>query len=114
MFLLGITPMAVLSGAAGVVAGAALGAAVAFLPEDLRERAMLGDAGANALGAFLGASVFVASPPSWARLLVLGVVLALTAIADRPGFGAVIARTPGLRTFDRAWRVEEEEPALTP
>ena len=40
----------------GGTGAAAFGAALALLPEDLGERAMLGDAGANALGAMLGAS----------------------------------------------------------
>ncbi|MFG3204717.1 hypothetical protein [Streptomyces sp. NPDC048192] len=43
-------------GAAGLSA-AALGAAAAVLPDDLGERAMLGDTGAHALGAALGAAV---------------------------------------------------------
>ncbi len=39
------------------VAAAAMGASGALLPEDLDERTMLGDAGANSLGALLGVSV---------------------------------------------------------
>nr|WSY55971.1 hypothetical protein OG999_41430 [Streptomyces sp. NBC_00886] len=39
------------------LAAAAIGAAVAVLPDDLGERAMIGDAGAHALGAALGAAV---------------------------------------------------------
>ena len=40
--------------AAAVVVDAPKGLAVLLLPYDLRERAMLGDAGSNALGAMLG------------------------------------------------------------
>ncbi|MET7691349.1 hypothetical protein ABZT06_25785 [Streptomyces sp. NPDC005483] len=39
------------------LAGVAVGAAVAVLPDDLGERAMIGDVGAHALGAALGAAV---------------------------------------------------------
>ncbi|RPF32436.1 hypothetical protein [Streptomyces sp. TLI_185] len=39
------------------LAAAAMGAAAAVLPDDLGERAMLGDTGAHALGAALGAAV---------------------------------------------------------
>ena len=60
-----------LSGSA--VAASPFGAAVALLPEDLGERAMLGDSGANALGALLGLS---------AARLPLGVRLVLLAGVD--------------------------------
>ncbi|WP_432197593.1 hypothetical protein [Streptomyces sp. bgisy027] len=41
------------------IAAAAMGAAAAVLPDDLGERAMIGDTGAHALGAALGAAVVV-------------------------------------------------------
>lgn len=45
------------SGAGAELAAVATGAAAAVLPDDLGERAMLGDTGAHALGAALGAAV---------------------------------------------------------
>ncbi|MFF1717190.1 hypothetical protein [Streptomyces sp. NPDC058268] len=44
-------------GTAGVLAAASVGAAVAVLPDDIGERAMIGDAGAHALGAALGTAI---------------------------------------------------------
>ncbi|WP_217209078.1 hypothetical protein [Streptomyces sp. AC550_RSS872] len=45
------------SGHGGALAAGAMGAAAAVLPDDLGERAMIGDSGAHALGAALGAAV---------------------------------------------------------
>lgn len=45
------------SGTSGVLSAAAAGAAAAVLPEDFGEQAMIGDAGAHALGAALGAAI---------------------------------------------------------
>ncbi|GAB1334827.1 hypothetical protein ACE1SV_14170 [Streptomyces sp. E-15] len=50
-------PGLVRAGAGAELAAGALGAAAAVLPDDLGERAMLGDTGAHALGAALGAAV---------------------------------------------------------
>jgi hypothetical protein len=69
---------------------------------------MLGDAGGNALGGMLGAGIVYSSPShQWSLGLLAGLV-ALTALAERPGFTAVLARVPGLREFDRAGRVRED------
>lgn len=92
--------------AAGPQAGAATavpaGAAAALLPEDLGERAMLGDAGANALGAMLG--VAAASAPRKARMAALGVIVGLTAASEKVSFTKVIDRTPPLRWLDMLGR----------
>ncbi|MEU8654734.1 hypothetical protein [Streptomyces sp. NPDC048737] len=49
------------AGPAGELTAVATGVAAAVLPDDLGERAMLGDTGAHALGALLGAAVVVGS-----------------------------------------------------
>jgi UDP-GlcNAc:undecaprenyl-phosphate/decaprenyl-phosphate GlcNAc-1-phosphate transferase len=82
---------------------APLGAAVALLPEDLGERAMLGDAGANALGALLGVAA-AANLPRPARLALLAAIIGLTAASEVVSFTAVIERTPALRWLDMLGR----------
>jgi UDP-N-acetylmuramyl pentapeptide phosphotransferase/UDP-N-acetylglucosamine-1-phosphate transferase len=87
---------------AGLVA-APLGAAAALLPEDLGERAMLGDAGANALGALLGlAAVTRLGRPG--RLALLGTVAALTAASEKISFTKVIAGNHVLNRLDMLGR----------
>jgi hypothetical protein len=88
--------------AARAVAGPA-GAALALLPEDLGERAMLGDAGANALGAVVGAAA-AASLPRPARVALLAGIIGLTAASEVVSFTAVIERTPALRWLDMLGR----------
>ena len=87
------------SDAAGTVAAAVTGAALASLPEDLGERTMLGDAGANALGALLGVAA-VARLGRPGRTLVAAGLIGLMAASERVSFTAVIARTPALNAID--------------
>ncbi len=94
---------------AGTAAAAPLGAAVALLPEDLAERAMLGDAGANALGAMLGTASLTLSRR--ARMAVLAAILALTAASERISFTRVIESTPLLRRLDMLGRRPGAAPA---
>jgi UDP-GlcNAc:undecaprenyl-phosphate/decaprenyl-phosphate GlcNAc-1-phosphate transferase len=84
-------------------AAPAVGAALALLPEDLGERAMLGDSGANALGAMLGAAAAVSLPRS-ARLVVLAGIAGLTAASEKVSFTKVIERTPALHWLDMLGR----------
>jgi UDP-GlcNAc:undecaprenyl-phosphate/decaprenyl-phosphate GlcNAc-1-phosphate transferase len=91
-------------GTDGLTAVAApLGAALALLPEDLGERAMLGDAGANAAGAMLGAAAASALPRP-ARIGLLAGIVALTAAAEKVSFTKIIERTPPLRWLDMIGR----------
>jgi UDP-GlcNAc:undecaprenyl-phosphate GlcNAc-1-phosphate transferase len=102
---------AVLIGAGGTATGggsaaavaAPAGAALAMLPADLGERAMLGDAGANALGAMLGVAA-AAGLPRPARIGLLAGIVALTGLSEKVSFTAVIARTPALNWLDMLGR----------
>jgi hypothetical protein len=87
------------------VAAAAAGVALAALPDDLGERAMLGDCGAGALGALLGWSAGMSGARGRRALLAAGVV-GLTAASERVSFSAVIERQPLLRAVDRLGRRE--------
>lgn len=104
--LVALVALVVAAGAEPVLAGVALvaGAGAGLLPADLAERLMLGDAGANVLGAVLGLGVVLACAPA-TRTGVLVVVALLNLISERVSFSRVIAAVPPLRAADRWGRV---------
>ncbi|MEU4290594.1 hypothetical protein AB0E63_20400 [Kribbella sp. NPDC026596] len=89
-------PLAVVSGPAGAV----VGAAAASAPSDLGERSMLGDCGANGLGAITGTALAAALPRPL-KTLVLGAVVALNLASEKVSFTKVIAETPVLDKIDQ-------------
>jgi UDP-GlcNAc:undecaprenyl-phosphate/decaprenyl-phosphate GlcNAc-1-phosphate transferase len=99
----------VLAPAAGPLVAAPLGAAAALLPEDLGERAMLGDTGANALGAMLGVAA-ATSLPRPARIALLSGIVALTGASEKVSFTKVIERTAPLRRLDMLGRRPVPDP----
>lgn len=110
-FLLAIVPLAfaaLIVGEEQIVPGAlaAAAAAAAFLSFDLRERAMLGDVGANALGAVLGYALLAAGSHV-VRGAALLVLIALHTVADKPGLSRLIAAVTPLRRLDATGRVPE-------
>src|SRR5690606_11238762 len=85
------------------LARAALMPGLLALPADLREHGMLGDAGANVLGAAVGAAATRVLPVPARGALLVGVV-ALTLASEKVSFSAVIDRTPVLHALDRLGR----------
>lgn len=71
---------------------------------------MLGDAGANALGAMLGVAA-AASLPRSGRVAVLAGIVALTAASEKISFTKVIQRTPPLHWLDMLGRRPVAAPA---
>jgi UDP-N-acetylmuramyl pentapeptide phosphotransferase/UDP-N-acetylglucosamine-1-phosphate transferase len=94
-------PLAV--GRRGGLAAGPLGAGAALLPADLNEEVMLGDAGANALGALLGVALAARTGPA-GRAVALAVLAGLTAASEKVSFTQVIANTRGLRELDALGR----------
>ena len=80
-----------------------LGATLAVLPADLGERVMLGDAGANPLGALLGLRLASVSGRGRRTALLAGVV-ALNLASARVSVTTVNEAPPGLRELDRLGR----------
>ena len=82
-----------------LLAAGTLGVSLIALPEDLLENTMLGDTGANAVGALLGTAL--ACHPSravraGAALSGIGLILA----SEKVSFSRVIADTPALAALD--------------
>jgi UDP-GlcNAc:undecaprenyl-phosphate/decaprenyl-phosphate GlcNAc-1-phosphate transferase len=101
-----------------ILVPATFGASAYLLPFDVRERAMLGDAGANVLGFALGAALLDRlSTPGIAAAL--AVVLLLHALAETVTLSRIIAAVTPLRWFDRLGRLPDVNtqpngPAATP
>jgi UDP-GlcNAc:undecaprenyl-phosphate/decaprenyl-phosphate GlcNAc-1-phosphate transferase len=70
---------------------------------DLRERAMLGDTGANLLGALAGLWLVLALSGT-GQLVALALLLALTIYGELRSISGFIERTPGLRQLDSIGR----------
>jgi hypothetical protein len=84
-----------------------LGPVVAVWRYDLGERAMLGDAGANAMGAAAG-YLLARSAPLWLLLVFALLLLWLNLGSERVSFTSVIERVPVLRWLDGLGRLPSE------
>jgi hypothetical protein len=87
------------------LAGLLLGSPPA-LAWDLRERAMLGDSGANLIGFVLGVGLYEALSPIWV-MVAAGAILALNIMADSVGFSNIIERAAALRWLDGLGRMPD-------
>ena len=79
--------------------GVGVAALVVLIP-DLRERAMLGDTGANLLGFAAGVVLYARSPASWLPYEAAAMI-ALNILADTVSLTRIIEELPPLRWFDR-------------
>lgn len=70
---------------------------------DLRERAMLGDAGSNAIGALAGLWIVLTLGPD-GQLIALGILLAINVFGEFASISKLIERIPGLRHLDSLGR----------
>lgn len=99
----GALALATAGAAVLVPVAAAVGSGLAVLLDDLHERVMMGDTGANALGAALGVGVVLATS-SGARTVIVAVLLALNLASEVVSFSRVIDGVGPLRALDRAGR----------
>jgi UDP-N-acetylmuramyl pentapeptide phosphotransferase/UDP-N-acetylglucosamine-1-phosphate transferase len=80
-----------------------VGAGLALAPDDLREKLMLGDTGANALGGVLGVGV-VLTASDLALAIVLAALVGANVLSELVSFSRIIDAVPPLRALDRAGR----------
>jgi UDP-GlcNAc:undecaprenyl-phosphate/decaprenyl-phosphate GlcNAc-1-phosphate transferase len=83
--------------------GLFIGPALVLLPLDLRERAMLGDTGSNAIGAVAGLWLVLALS-TLAQLVALGLIAIATVYGEFRSLSELIERTPLLRHLDSIGR----------
>lgn len=85
------------------------GPVLAVWSYDLGERAMLGDAGANAMGALAGFLLAWRSP-LWLLAVLAVVLLALNLVSERVSFTGVIERVGFLKWLDGLGRLPVDDP----
>lgn len=107
--LLAYLPLALAAGASepGPALAAVAGASAVLLRGDLRERFMLGDTGANALGAGLGVGLVLVAGFQ-GRVIAATVLLVLTLLSEVVSFTRIIEGFPPLRAFDRLGRLPRD------
>jgi hypothetical protein len=88
---------------APAVVGLLVGAAV-VLPLDLRERAMLGDAGSNPLGFAAGLALYSVLPDGWVPVAAIAAVT-LNVLAETVTLSRLVDGLAPLRWVDRLGRV---------
>ena len=93
-------PMTVVASAAGDAAAVVTGVSLMLLPADLGEQEMLGDCGANALGAVVGWTLAAHLGRSGRAVAAAGIV-GLTLASERVSFSRVIESQPALAAVDR-------------
>lgn len=84
-----------------------VGAALALLGPDLGERIMLGDAGANPLGAAVGVAVVVVTTTTVATTVVAIALAALNLTSEVVSFSRIIEGLAPLRFLDRLGRAPD-------
>jgi hypothetical protein len=110
LFVSAIT-IVISSGTVHLLAGC-IGAALGLLSSDLTARGMLGDAGANLLGAVMGLGLVatVHQRLGWgngqtlALVLIVAVLLSLNLLSEKVSFSRVIEETPWLARLDHLGR----------
>ena len=78
-----------------------------MLPAEMKERVMLGDTGANPLGAAIGLAV-VLTQEAPVRLGVVVALLFMNLLSEKVSFSAVIERVGPLRAVDQLGRMPRE------
>ena len=108
--LLAYLPLAIVAGTGpvGIAAAPLLGAVVGLLPEDLHERVMLGDTGANVLGGVLGLIVVLECSRT-TRNVVFVALIALNLASELVSFSRVVDRVSPLRWFDQLGRAPADD-----
>ena len=79
-----------------------------YLPDDLAEKGMLGDAGANVLGGVLGLTVVLTAPVTFQVALFI-LLLVMNIIAERVSLTQLIVKTPLLYFLDNLGRKDGDK-----
>ena len=116
-YVVGIVACAIALPLSGVVAGdwmqiaglllACMGPVVATWGPERREIAMLGDAGANTMGALIGFLLSI-SLPIWLLGVLAGILLVANLLSEKLSFSKVIEGIPPLRAIDMAFRRKDD------